>query len=128
MDAVLFNLAVIGLPVTGALALGVFWLRSVFKEISLSDEPMGNREVTQAERTANALELQLSVAEDLGSIDPATLNALSTQVDEAKTNAEFARQQQEATAPSPVTVPWLSPVAAVHSAKRKDKTKGSDEK
>lgn len=123
MDAVLFNLAVIGLPITGALALGAYWLKSVFKEVSLSDNPKENRKVTEAEQTANALELQLSVAEDLGGVDPVTLNALRTQVDEAKANAERVRQQQEATAPVPVTVPWLSPVAAIHSAKSKDKPK-----
>ncbi len=123
MEEALFNLAVIGLPIVGAVVLGAYWLRSVFKEVSLSDQPMGTGEVTKAERTVSALELQISVAEELGGVDPATLNSMRDELDAAKSEADRVRQEQEATVPAPVPVPWLSPVAAIHSAKAKVKSK-----
>lgn len=114
----LANLALIGLPVAGGVTLGVIWLtRSVFKDVSLSGEQQGDPSVVAAEKRAEALAFQLSVAEDLG-IDAVTLNALKDEADLAGENAERARQTQEDRQEAPVTVPvpWFSPVAALHSA------------
>lgn len=123
----LSNLVYIGIPALGLLALGaICWLRSVFKEVSLSDDFSTDLKTATAERRAEGFEFQLSIAEDLG-VEPATLNALSDavllahdDVQGAKEDAERARQVEarRQTAHMPDAREWFSPVAAVHGINR----------
>ncbi|MDZ4834029.1 MAG: hypothetical protein SGJ27_09660 [Candidatus Melainabacteria bacterium] len=105
-------LALYGFPVGAVSALGVWLLRSVFKDVSLSDTaPDAGKSAHRAE----GLSFQLAIAEDLNA-DPATLNALQEQVAMAQEDAERDRQSEAQRQQLLVTrpVPWLSPVAAFH--------------
>jgi len=107
-------LALYGLPVGGVVALGTWLTRSVFKDVSLKDNPPL---ASNSAHRAEGLGFQLSIAEDLG-LDPVSLNSLKDQVDAATEDAERDRQLEAERQSAPVTVPWLVPVAAAHSITR----------
>lgn len=111
-------LALYGLPVGGVAALGAWLLRSVlFTDVSLKNNPP---HASKSAHRAEALDFQLSVAEDLG-LDPLSLNQLKEQADNAHEDVERDRVSDTQRQPVPVTIPWLTPVAAAHSIKPGDK-------
>ncbi len=111
-------LALYGLPAGGLALLGAWLFRSVlFTDVSLKDNPPAAS--TSAHR-AEALDFQLSVAEDLG-LDPLSLNQLKEQADNAHEDVERDRVSDAQRQPVPAIIPWLTPVTAAHSIKPSDK-------
>lgn len=122
MDAL--TILAVGIPSLGLLALGVAWLaNNIIQDVSLR-ETNNDENVDRAEKRADALELQLRVAEDLG-IAPETLNRLYEQSVDAREDAIRAladaeqakiteQRNRERGLVSPHS-PMFSPVAAIHS-------------
>lgn len=122
MDAL--TILAVGIPSLGLLALGVAWLaKNIVQDVSLR-ETHTDENVERAEKRADALELQLGVAEDLG-IAPETLNRLYEQSADARedairalADAEQAKITEQRNRKGCLVTPdspMFSPVAAVHS-------------
>lgn len=123
----LSSLAYFGIPTVVLLTLGAIWLKSIFKDVSLSDERSTDRTTARAQERAESLELQLAVAEDLDA-DPTTLNVLNDAVQNAQEDVRYAQETAERArevearrkiARLPESQQFLNPVAAVHSIGRK---------
>ena len=97
-----FYAGIIAGVIIAILILGYLLSEWLFPEVDLSTQATGNKNLDNAQKRVDSLDLELGIMEDLGtSVSPQTLNTLRGQLDRAE---EILATEKEKAAMKPETV------------------------